>query len=203
LAFAFSAGAVAWTGIIYFLLWTADVFPILPGPPLVAPTTKLVISAVLGLVVTVAMVFSFRNRKNRLLRQAERLAASGEQIRAARVLYRATGLELEECARIIEACSSGRQTSPALRKLPVEVQQLADAGEQLRAVERLRKLTGVELPEAMRLVEEHLGIQPWWQELATDPNQKIGAIAAYREDHGVDLASATEAVEEYIKNRHP
>ena len=129
------------------------------------------------------------------------MVSSGEQIRAARVLNQATGLDLEDCARVIKACLAGRQSSAAVRTLPVEVQQLAAAGEQLQAVERLRKLTGVGLPEAMRLVEEHLGMQPWWQELAADPNQKIEAIAAYREEHGVDLASAAEKVEEYIKNR--
>jgi ribosomal protein L7/L12 len=203
LAVAFAAGAVAWTGIIYFLLWTADVFPILPGPPMVTPTTRFVISAVVGLVVTVAMALTFRNQKDRLFRQAQRLAESGEQIRATRVLNRATGLGLEQCAQTIETFTAGRQAAPAIRTLPVEVQQLAAAGEQLRAVARLQKLTGVGLPEAMRLVEEHLGIPAWWQELAADPNQKIGAIAAYREEHGVDLASAKHAVEEYTKIATP
>jgi ribosomal protein L7/L12 len=202
-AAAFVAVVVALTGFIYFALWTADAFPILPGPPLISPTTRFVISAIMGLVGTLASVLAFRNRKNHLLREAERLASSGEQIRAARVLNQATELGLEECARLIEASLTGRQSSAALRTLPVEVQQLAEAGQQLQAVERLRKLTGVGLPEAMRLVEEHLGMRPWWQELAADPNQKIGAIAAYREEHDVDLASAAEAVEEYIKNRRP
>jgi ribosomal protein L7/L12 len=55
----------------------------------------------------------------------------------------------------------------------------------LRAVERLRELSGVGLKEAMRLVEESLGVRPWWQELADDPSQKIEAVTAYREEHGV------------------
>ena len=42
---------------------------------------------------------------------------------------------------------------------------------------------------------------PTWQELADDPARKIGAIAAYREEHGVGLAEAKEAVEEYIRGK--
>jgi hypothetical protein len=69
-------------------------------------------------------------------------------------------------------------------------------------------------PEPLRRIEQkvdliltHLGIQyvppprTAWQELADDPNQKIAAIKAYREEHGVGLADAKKAVEDYIDGR--
>src|SRR5262245_30636095 len=177
---AFVAGTLAWTGLIYFGLWFADAFPILPGAQMFAPATRLVVSALGGLAAMAGMMVANRNQKARLIRQAEELIASGEQIRAARLLKRATGLELEECVRIIETRLSVLAASDAAGTLPDEVQRLAEAGEQLRAVERLRELSGMGLSEAMRLVEKHLGVRPLWQDLADDPNQKIGAIAAYR-----------------------
>jgi ribosomal protein L7/L12 len=192
---------LASTGVIDLLLWTADAFPILPGPPTLDPWTRLIVSAILGPVVAVGLMVSVRNRKDRLLRQAEQLAEGGEQIRAARVLHRATGLSLEECVRLIDTYLAGRPAAAAPRTLPEEVRRLAEAGEQLRAVERLRELSGVALPEAMRLVEQHLGVRPWWQELADDPGQKIEAIQAYREEHGVDPDEATHAVEDYLRER--
>jgi ribosomal protein L7/L12 len=38
-----------------------------------------------------------------------------------------------------------------------------------------------------------------WQELADDPTRKIAAIAAYREQYGVGLAEAKQAVEDHIE----
>jgi ribosomal protein L7/L12 len=155
------------------------------------------------------VIAAARNWKDRRLRQAERLAEGGEQIRAARVLEQATGLGLEKCARLIEAYSADRPAPPALRvppeegrrALPEEVRRLAEGGQQLQAVERLRELSGVRLEEAMRLVEEHLGMRPWWQDLADTPGEKIAALQAYREEYKADLAEATRAVEEYLRER--
>jgi ribosomal protein L7/L12 len=195
------AGALACTGILYLLMWWADDFPLLPGPPAMGPWPRLMVSAFIGTVATIGAIVATRSQKARRLRQAERLAESGDQIRAARVLQRATGLGLEECAGAIQAYVAGRRSSSAPPALPEEVRRLAEAGEQLRAVQRLRELTGLELPEAMQLVEKHLGVRPWWQDLADDPGQKIEAIAAYREEHGVELAEAKRAVEEYINER--
>jgi ribosomal protein L7/L12 len=195
------AGALTATGIIYFLLWWPDAFPLLPGPPALDPWSRFIISAIVASAATLGVIVVIHNRKNQLLQQAERLAERGEQIRATRVLNWATGLGLEECARVIEEYSAGRPSSAPPRPLPEEVRRLAEAGEQLRAVERLRELSGVGLKEAMRLVEESLGVRPWWQELADDPSQKIEAVTAYREEHGVGLAEATQAVEEYIRGR--
>jgi len=198
------AGALSCTGIIYFLLWWPDAFPLLPGPPTFSPSSRLTISAVLGSVTTVGVIVAARNWKDRRLRQAERLAEGGEQIRAARVLEQATGLGLEECARLIEAYLAGRPAPPAPpapRALPEEVRRLAEGGQQLRAVERLKELSGVRQEEAMRLVEEHLGMRPWWQDLADTPGQKVAAIQAYREQHGADVAEAARAVEEYLRGR--
>jgi hypothetical protein len=51
------------------------------------------------------------------------------------------------------------EVSPAGDELPEEVRRLADAGEQLRAVARLRGLSGVGIEEAMRRVEAYLAGQ--------------------------------------------
>ena len=54
------------------------------------------------------------------------------------------------------------------------------------------------------LIMKHLGLDDTpppkaiWQELADDAAQKIAAIKAYREQHGVGLAEAKRAVEAYI-----
>ena len=199
--FGYIAGALAFSGFIYLLMWWADDFPLLPGPPAMAPSIRLIVSAIIGTVATAGGILAFRNQKARRLRQAERLAQSGDQIRAARVLHLATGVDLQECVGAVQAYVAGRRSSSAPPALPEEVQRLAESGEQLRAVERLRELTNLELPQAMQLVEKHLGVRPWWQDLADDPGQKIEAIAAYRKEHGVDLAEAKRAVEDYIRER--
>jgi hypothetical protein len=55
------------------------------------------------------------------------------------------------------------------------------------------------------LILTHLGLdytpppKAEWQELAADPSRKIAAIKAYREEHGVGLAEAKRAVEEYMQ----
>ena len=41
-----------------------------------------------------------------------------------------------------------------------------------------------------------------WQELADDPGAKIAAIKAYRSEHGVGLAEAKKAVEDYIEGKN-
>jgi hypothetical protein len=72
----------------------------------------------------------------------------------------------------------------------------AAGGEQLRRIE-----------QKVDLILTNLGInyvpppRTAWQELADDPNQKIAAIKAYREEHGVGLADAKKAVEDYIDGR--
>jgi ribosomal protein L7/L12 len=71
----------------------------------------------------------------------------------------------------------------------------------LRPVDRNR-LERVE--QKLDLILTHLGLdytevlKARWQELATDPTRKIAAIKAYRELHGVGLAEAKRAVEEYM-----
>jgi hypothetical protein len=64
-----------------------------------------------------------------------------------------------------------------------------------------RRLRDIE--HKLNLVMAHLGIEnvpppgTAWQERA-DSGDKIGAIKAYREDHGVGLADAKKAVEAYM-----
>jgi hypothetical protein len=74
----------------------------------------------------------------------------------------------------------------------------------LRPVDQVR-LHRIE--HKLDLILTHLGIeyvpppQSAWQELADDPARKIEAIKFYREQHGVGLAEAKKAVEDYIESR--
>jgi hypothetical protein len=60
------------------------------------------------------------------------------------------------------------------------------------------------IEQKLDLILAHLGLaydpppRAKWQELAADPAGKIAAIKAYQEEHGVDLAEAKRAVEEYM-----
>jgi ribosomal protein L7/L12 len=55
------------------------------------------------------------------------------------------------------------------------------------------------------LIMTHLGLDyatslhGFWQDLANDPTRRVSAIKAYREQHGVGLAKAKWAVEEYVR----
>jgi hypothetical protein len=53
-----------------------------------------------------------------------------------------------------------------------------------------------------RLGEDSPPILAPWQDLAR-PETKISAIKAYREEHGVGLAEAKAAVEEYMAKQQP
>jgi hypothetical protein len=63
------------------------------------------------------------------------------------------------------------------------------------------------IEDKLDLVLKHQGIEyaspkpGQWQTLADDPDQKIAAIKAYREEFGVSLAEAKQAVEDYIAGR--
>jgi hypothetical protein len=60
------------------------------------------------------------------------------------------------------------------------------------------------IEDKLDLILTHLGLdytpapKAAWQELAGDPSRKIAAIKAYREEHGVGLAEAKRAVEDYM-----
>ncbi len=77
----------------------------------------------------------------------------------------------------------------------------AAASAYLRPADRNR-LERVE--QKLDLILTHLGLdytpprKAAWQELAADPSRKISAIKAYRDEHGVGLAEAKRAVEEYM-----
>ncbi len=68
--------------------------------------------------------------------------------------------------------------------------------------DRLRRVE-----QKLDLILTHLGIdyvpppKAAWQELADDPGHKIAAVKAYREQHGVGLAEAKKAVEDYIQGK--
>jgi hypothetical protein len=70
--------------------------------------------------------------------------------------------------------------------------------------ERLQRIE-----DKLDLVLTHLGVKyapppkAEWQGIADDPNRKIKAIKVFREQHGVGLAEAKDAVEDYIEGRRP
>jgi hypothetical protein len=63
------------------------------------------------------------------------------------------------------------------------------------------------IEDKLDLVLTHLGVKyvpapkDEWQELADDPDRKIEAIKVYREQHGVGLKDAKDAVEKYMDGR--
>jgi hypothetical protein len=68
--------------------------------------------------------------------------------------------------------------------------------------ERLKRLEA-----KLDMIMSHLGLEytapakAAWQGLADDPSRKIAAVKAYREQYGVGLAEAKQAVEDYIRGR--
>jgi ribosomal protein L7/L12 len=60
------------------------------------------------------------------------------------------------------------------------------------------------IEQKVDMILAHMGLQyvppaqESWQELANDPARKIAAIKAYREQHGVGLKEAKDAVEAYV-----
>jgi hypothetical protein len=80
----------------------------------------------------------------------------------------------------------------------------AAASAYLRPRDR-RRLERIE--HKLDLILTHLGIdyvppiKATWQQLAEDPDRKIEAIKAYREEHPVGLAAAKQAVEDYVAGR--
>lgn len=89
-------------------------------------------------------------------------------------------------AGIVALLSGGAVITAASRFLPSDRQRL------------------VRTEQKLDMVLTHLGLEytpptyETWQKLANDPRQKIAAIKAYREAHGVGLAEAKTAVEQYI-----
>jgi hypothetical protein len=81
----------------------------------------------------------------------------------------------------------------------------ATASAYLRPADR-RRLAHIE--DKLDLIMTHLGLdyspppRAAWQELAADPARKVAAIKAYREEHGVGLAEAKRAVEQYAAGSH-
>jgi hypothetical protein len=100
-----------------------------------------------------AVAFEWNLRAN--VRRAAERAEAGDPIGAARQLDEVTGHGPEWAAAAVQSYLDERAAAPDRDVLPEEVRRLADAGEQLRAVERLRGLSGVGIEEAMRRVEAY------------------------------------------------
>ncbi len=91
------------------------------------------------------------------VRRAAERAEAGDPVGAARQLAEATGHGPEWSAAAVRSYLGERGAAPPDGGgLPGEVRRLADAGEQLRAVARLRELSGAGAEEAMRRVEAYL-----------------------------------------------
>ncbi len=95
-------------------------------------------------------------------------------------------LDFAIIAGIVALLSGGTVVATASRFLP------ADRSRLLRIEQKLD------------LIMMHLGLkyvppaEENWQALANDPARKIAAIKAYREQHGVGLKDAKDAVERYV-----
>jgi len=96
---------------------------------------------------------------DRGIRQAAGRAAAGDQIGAVRQLNEVTGHGLAHSAAAVRSYLNERDHTSLPRELPEDVRLLADMGEQLRAVERLREAAGLGLEDAMQRVEGYLAGQ--------------------------------------------
>jgi hypothetical protein len=156
----FAACVLIFTAGFFFLFWALDswtslyVSTLLPGPR--EPVDLRWVSGLACVAGTAAAVLFEWNLRARVRRAAER-AEAGDQIGAVRQLAEATGHGLEWSAAAVQAFLRERPAaSPDGGELPEEVRRLAVAGEQLRAVARLRDLSGAGVEEAMRRVEVYL-----------------------------------------------
>ena len=89
-------------------------------------------------------------------------------------------------AVIVALLSGGAAVAAASRFLP------ADRNRLLRIE---RKLDLIMLSLGLQYTQP---AEENWQALANDPARKIAAIKAYREQHGVGLKDAKDAVERYV-----
>jgi hypothetical protein len=142
------------------LFWALDAFStlyvrtLLPGP---VETVDLRWVAGLACAAGVAAAVCFEWRLRVAVRRAAERADGGDELGAVRQLADVTGHGLEWSAAATRSYLDERAAGlPAEDELPEVVRQLADAGEQLRAAERLRELSGLGLEEAVRRVEAYL-----------------------------------------------
>ena len=91
------------------------------------------------------------------VRRAAERADAGDRIGAARQLAEVTGHGLDWSTAAVQSYLEERPAAPPRRRRAARGgRRLADAGEQLRAVARLRELSGAGTEEAMRRVEAYL-----------------------------------------------
>jgi hypothetical protein len=156
----YAACGLVFTAGFFLLFWALGTFAslyvrtLLPGP-----TEPVDLRWVAGLAcaagVAAAVCFEWHLRAG--VRRAAERAAAGDQLGAVRQLAEATGHGLEWSAAATRSYLDERAGGlPAGDELPEVVRRLVDAGEQLRAAERLRELSGAGLEEAVRRVEAYL-----------------------------------------------
>lgn len=150
-----TAFALAFVGLEWFA--NLSVNALLPGP-----AARYDLAWILGLggLAGLAAAVAFEWNLHRGVRQAAELAEAGDPIGAARRLHEVTGHGLEHSTSAVQSYLDERPPASPDGELPGEVARLADAGEQLRAVKRLHELTGLEVADAMGLVEAYLGKRP-------------------------------------------
>jgi len=161
--FRFAACFLIFTAGCFLLFWALAEFAnlsvttLLPGPRESVDLRWVCgLACVAGAAAAAAFEWNLRAKVRRAAEQAE----AGDQIGAVRLLAEATGHGLEWSAAAVQAFLSERPAVSADGdELPEEVRRLADAGEQLRAVARLRGLSGVGIEEAMRRVEAYLAVR--------------------------------------------
>jgi hypothetical protein len=164
----------------FLLFWALDTFASLsvrtllpdPGEPV---DLRWVAGVACAAGLAAAVCFEWRLRAG--VRRAAELAAAGDQLGAVRQLADVTGHGLEWSAAATRSYLDERAAGlPVEDELPEVVRRLADAGEQLRAAERLRELSGVGLEQAVRRVEAYLAERARHTEpgAAHDPPAKPG-----------------------------
>lgn len=145
------AFALAFVGLDWFANLSVNAF--LPGP---AARYDLVWIMGFGGLAGLAAAVAFEWSLHRGIRQAAERAEAGDPIGAARRLDEVTGHGLEHSAAAVQSYLDECLPASPHGELPEEVARLVNAGEQLRAVKRLRELTGLEVADAIRLVEAYL-----------------------------------------------
>lgn len=169
----YAACVLLFTPGFFLLFWALDTFAslfvrtLLPGPSEPADL-RWVAGLACAAGVAAAACFEWSLRAG--VRRAAERAAAGDQLGAVRQLSEVTGHGLEWSAAATRSYLGERAAGlPAEDELHEEVRRMADAGEQLRAAERLRELSGVGLEEAMRRVEAYLAERAQHDETGAAP----------------------------------
>jgi ribosomal protein L7/L12 len=155
--------------------------------------------------------------------ELESLLKQKKKISAIKLFRQETGADLKEAKLAVEQIEEElyREEYVVLladhQEQRVELESLLRAGHKIAAIKRYRQITGLELRQAKRDIEEmQIGLRPLsaeelhakvdnvdaLQSLLQSGN-KLQAIKLYRQSHGVGLKEAKEAVEALVVGNVP